>query len=65
MVNLGFFITKLKRRQGIALFFGLAGLLGLFFLLTAIKSSSLVQTLMLAVSRIFSSNYFFISSYWL
>ena len=45
----------MKRRQGIALFYGLAGMLGLLFFITAIGHNLIVQTTILGLARILST----------
>lgn len=57
-VYLGFFVTRLARRKGIAIFYTLAITVGMLFAFPAIKNNCLAVTLIICVNRLFSSNFF-------
>jgi hypothetical protein len=51
------FINKIPRRKGIAGFYIIVIVLGMLFFFDFVKNNSIVVTIVMGVSRIFSSNY--------
>lgn len=63
--SLTVFIHKMPRRKGIAGFYFIVLLMGFLFLFDFVKENSLVATMIMSTSRIFSSNFFCNSSHFL
>jgi hypothetical protein len=53
---LGFFITKIPRRKGVAFFYGLATIVGIILVFPVIKGNNLSVTIIICANRLFNSN---------
>lgn len=60
LINIDLLINKIPRRLGIAGFYVIVALLGLSFLIPAIKKNNLLTSVAIGISRIASSIFVFI-----